>query len=322
MIMLGISTNFVVETDGDILWPPRGSVTQMRQRWIEDESNFSQERYFAQFYVHRKNGGNLLAPGHAQRSVQKLFELYNNMTSIEMDGNIPGYDEICAEPYTDPETNVTAVCDDFGAIEFWNLDSTLFQLQVTNDEEVIEQLSASQFPNGKQVHVPGIFGGPVYDNTTGLLTQVEAYRLTLVYPIREETIEFLGQVIDVALDLSDDVFQVEVFAYRSFDDEFQAAIVKDIPLMPMAFTVMSIFCCIVFGRWDKVRSQSLVGFGAVVTVLFSILTGYGLLFLCGIPMTSATQIVVFVMFGIGEQKGLASHVISAWILNLPLTFIS
>jgi hypothetical protein len=69
---------------------------------------------------------------------------------------------------------------------------------------------------------------------------------------------------------------------------FGRAIVKDIPLVAVVFVVMSIFTSAIFWKRDKVRSRSLMGFGAVLAVLFSILSGYGLLFLCG---TCAQRVV-------------------------------
>jgi uncharacterized BrkB/YihY/UPF0761 family membrane protein len=67
---------------------------------------------------------------------------------------------------------------------------------------------------------------------------------------------------------------------------FTRAIVDDIPLVPIVFVVMAIFTSLVFWKKDKVQSRSLLGFGAVVTVLLSIISGYGLQFLigkCAIP---------------------------------------
>ena len=298
MITVGIFTNFRVETNGDVLWPPQDSTTQIYKRWI-DEAGFSQELDFISLYIHR-NGDNLLSPGRAKESLDKLFEVYGAITNLQNEGNDFGFQYFCDQPYTHPDTNITSSCDDFGVIEFWNSNYSMYLAQVTSDEEAIQQISAPQFPTGKTVDTSRIFGGVAIDDNTNLFTRVEVYRFSLGFPIREGTWDFFARATDLVLELSDDAYNVEILTSRSFDDEFQAAIVKDIPLMPMAFIVMSIFCCIVFGRWDRVRSQALVGFGAVVTVLFSILTGYGLMFICGIPLTSATQVVVFVMFGIGE----------------------
>jgi uncharacterized BrkB/YihY/UPF0761 family membrane protein len=62
---------------------------------------------------------------------------------------------------------------------------------------------------------------------------------------------------------------------------FTRAIVDDIPLVPIVFVVMAIFTSLIFWKKDKVQSRSLLGFGAVVTVLLSIMSGYGLQFLIG-----------------------------------------
>lgn len=72
-------------------------------------------------------------------------------------------------------------------------------------------------------------------------------------------------------------------------NRFSRAIVNDIPLVPIVFVVMGIFTSLVFWKKDKVQSRSLLGFGAVVTVLLSIMSGYGLQFVigkCAIPRTA------------------------------------
>jgi predicted RND superfamily exporter protein len=62
---------------------------------------------------------------------------------------------------------------------------------------------------------------------------------------------------------------------------------------------MGIFTSAIFFKRDKVRSRSLLGFTAVISVLLSIMAGYGLMFVCAVPFTSMTQILPFVFFGVG-----------------------
>jgi uncharacterized BrkB/YihY/UPF0761 family membrane protein len=64
-------------------------------------------------------------------------------------------------------------------------------------------------------------------------------------------------------------------------DRIERAIVNDIPLVPIVFVVMSIFTGAIFWKRDKIRSRSPMGFGGVLAVILSILSGYGLLFLIG-----------------------------------------
>ena len=81
---------------------------------------------------------------------------------------------------------------------------------------------------------------------------------------------------------------------------FERGIVEDIPLVPLVFVVMTIFTSTImcFGQ-DKFQWRCMVGFGGVVAVLLSLFSGYGLLFCIGVPFTSVTQLVTFVIFGIG-----------------------
>jgi predicted RND superfamily exporter protein len=62
---------------------------------------------------------------------------------------------------------------------------------------------------------------------------------------------------------------------------------------------MSVLCVLLFARRDKVLSRSWLGFGAVVTVLLAISASFGLLFCFGVPFTSLTPLLPFIMFGVG-----------------------
>jgi predicted RND superfamily exporter protein len=59
------------------------------------------------------------------------------------------------------------------------------------------------------------------------------------------------------------------------------------------------FTCLAFFKWHKVHSRTLLGLSAVVAVLISIASGYGILFIIGIPFTPITQLLPFIIFGIG-----------------------
>jgi len=73
----------------------------------------------------------------------------------------------------------------------------------------------------------------------------------------------------------------------------------DIPLIPLVFVIMSAFAMAVFFRRDRLYSRSFLGFCGVVCVLLSLAAGYGLMFVIGITLTAMTQILPFIVFGIG-----------------------
>ena len=62
---------------------------------------------------------------------------------------------------------------------------------------------------------------------------------------------------------------------------------------------MSLLCVILFAKRDKILSRSWLGFGAVVTVLLAIMASFGFLFLVGVPFTSLTPLLPFILFGVG-----------------------
>jgi Niemann-Pick C1 protein len=151
--------------------------------------------------------------------------------------------------------------------------------------------------------------GKAVRNSSGLLTFAESYVIRIDLPETDEAEDFETNAINRILDLraawaaeASASFHLEIFADRSFSDEFTRAIVTDIPLVPIVFMIMSFFTCFIFLKRDWVFSRSLLGFGAVVSVLLSIMTGYGLVFIFGVPFTSMTQILPFIMFGIGKQR--------------------
>ena len=74
---------------------------------------------------------------------------------------------------------------------------------------------------------------------------------------------------------------------------------------------MAVFTSLIFSRRHKVLSRSLLGLAAVVSVLLSIMSGFGLIFLCGVPFTPVTQLLPFVMFGIGLDD--AFVIMGAWL---------
>ena len=90
----------------------------------------------------------------------------------------------------------------------------------------------------------------------------------------------------------------------------------------MTYIIMGVYTCLVMGKRHRVKSHAMLGFGALMTVVFSSIAGYGLcktahapfththifskaqpyyvlaLFL-QVPFTSLTQVLPFILVGIG-----------------------
>jgi len=240
----------------------------------------------------------------SREAVQRVFQ------AVHLVRNNAKYAEICAEhetPIVDQETG-NFTCPIHSVMTFWNNSEAIFNNRIGDDDECIEALSNTTYPNGETVDRPLIMGYAKADDTSNKLLSAKSFVVTIAMtPADEDKAEDVEKkAIDAILDLQEEWaaepgnrFKIEITAYRSFGDEFSRAITKDLPLIPIVFVVMVILCCLVFYKRDRVQSRSLLGFGAACTVLLAIMTGYGILFMAGVPFSFLTQILPFIMFGIG-----------------------
>eukprot|EP00545_Synedropsis_sp_CCMP1620_P000302 CAMPEP_0119016022 /NCGR_PEP_ID=MMETSP1176-20130426/11775_1 /TAXON_ID=265551 /ORGANISM="Synedropsis recta cf, Strain CCMP1620" /LENGTH=917 /DNA_ID=CAMNT_0006969347 /DNA_START=47 /DNA_END=2800 /DNA_ORIENTATION=+ len=295
ILVLGLFTNFSVDVDEDVLWTPRGSNPVKHMNWIDDESGFpSDTRNFVMVF-HQDSATDILG----QDQVSRIF------SALDAVRTLPDYKKVCS-------SSPGGDCPISGVSKFWNNTAGIFQSTVASDEEAIAAMSVLTYPDdGTPVSDNDIFGNAIRD-ATGLLQSAQSYTLVIDFPEDDEDANespaenFESDALHAILDLdkqweaeSGNAFRVEVIATRSFPDEFERAIINDIPLLPIVFVIMGLFTSAIFFKRDKVRSRSLLGFTAVISVLLSIMAGYGLMFVCAVPFTSMTQILPFVFFGVG-----------------------
>jgi len=276
---LGFATNFNAELDKDHACTPQGSRSLSHGEWIDDESGFPEEPRWVLLQLHA-DGEDILS----REAIQRVFQ------AVHLVRNNSKYAEICAEhetPIVDQETG-NFTCPIHSVLTFWNNSEAIFNNRIGDDDECIEALSNTTYPNGETVDRPLIMGYAKADDTSNKLLSAKSFVVTIAMtPADEDKAEDVEKkAIDAILDLQEEWaaepgnrFKIEVNAYRSFGDEFSRAITKDLPLIPMVFVVMVILCCLVFHKRDRVQSRSLLGFGAVCTVLLAIMTGYGMLML-------------------------------------------
>ena len=277
VMAIGIFTNFSVDVNEDVLWTPEGSRPIKNYEWITDESNFpkSPRDYLLLVHVDGKNVA-------TEEGIRRLF------AAVDTVRNTPNFETVCLESPRDQE------CDVIGATQFWNDTASIFE--AADPANFYPTLLKEKFPDETPVDRTTIFGNGVFNNVTGEVT-AEAFFAIIRLPdtddaktFEADSLELLGELKDLWETEANNPYHVEYFSDRSIADEFTRAIVTDIPLVPAVFIVMSIFTCAVFSRRDWVHSRSTLGFGAVACVLLSILTGYGLLFIIGVPFTSMTQV--------------------------------
>ena len=280
LIVIGVMTNFNVDVDEDRLYTPLGSLPLQYSSWIKEESGFPKIERDSIVYIHA-NGANIVDKGATQTAMEIVDLILTNeeiQSFCREKGSVPGED-----------------CYMSGIGDFFNNSLAIFNEVVQTDADAVAAISGPKFPDGRTVERRQVFGTPVVVNNT-----LESAKTQLVFfsiPDEDGALDIEQLVIDLLTPIKEAAdadqnspYRVDFFVQRSFSDEFTRAIVDDIPLVPIVFIVMSVFTSIVFIRRDWVYSRALLGFGAVISVLLSIMTGYGILFTIGVPFTSMAQV--------------------------------
>lgn len=304
LITVGYFTNFDIEASENKMWTPVNSISNRHRRWVRREADFpNNDRYFPIFF--HANGGNVLKKDY----VAKVFDVMDTLR------NHSDYDSVCAESdriapdgiYVAQEGQ-NRTCEISGIPAFFSYQRSIFDLQVQNDEDVITYLSLKTYPDFRPVSRSAVMGKAVWakdesGRKTDLLESAESYTLAFVLPDTDEAEEWDLEMLDVVFDFKEkwaregSDFVVEAVTDGSFSLEFARTITADLPLVPIVFIVMSSFTALVFAKRHKVESRSVLGFAAVFCVMLSTMSGYGLVFCFGVPFTSMTQLLPFLIFG-------------------------
>jgi Patched family len=278
---LGLMTNFNVDVDTDALWTPKGSNPIKHLQYVAD--TFSATPSYIAMFFHAK-GANVLSVQNIQRA----------FTALEAVTNHPMYHEICSEKGTVMNREGTELtCDIYGVTRFWWNNSTEFEIERKKNEgdpeehfihkTVAKRAFLDQFP----VLHEEIFGFLEYNATYA--TSAQSFFIVISLPEDKRTNDVEMEMVHNILALNeqwvgeDDFFRVEAIAEASIAEELIRAINQDIPLVPLIFFVMAAFTALVFARRHKVYSRASLGAAAVMSVMFSILSGFGLLFIVGVP---------------------------------------
>ncbi|CAB9528937.1 Pick C1-like protein 1 [Seminavis robusta] len=273
LIATGFLTNFNLQVDYEVVYAPFGSQPISHKDWIDNESGFPESPRPMTFVIHNQ-GENVLG----REQVDLLFEALDTVRDT------PGYHEIC-------------------------------QAKIHSDEEAIQAMSAATYPGGTPAYTEFLFG---YSKREGLLVDeggnhngarlesAKSFYLRIDIPDADGADEFEIEVLDRLMALQqkwendpDIPLHLSYFTLLSYELEFERAINKDLILVPLVVIIMSTFTCLVFYKGDRVQSRSLLGLCSVAAVGLSLMCGYGLMFLCGVPFTSMSQILPFVVFGVG-----------------------
>ncbi|CAB9528936.1 Pick C1-like protein 1 [Seminavis robusta] len=302
LVGTGLFTNFHINVEETEIYAPFNSIPQYHMEWRDDvdKSGFLPSTRVTTIAIHA-NGANILG----KEPMERVF------TALDTVRNISGYKDICADGDYYDTLHDEFTCRIIGATRFWYHDTQLFYEQAKTEDDVIQTLSQTEYPPGIPADHEYVLGTLQRQENNGhgngTITYVPAYFVYILLSIKEDKTELFE--LDVVEQLSKlqsawdkeegNILQLEFFAERSFSDEFTRAIEEDMFLVPVGFIMMAGFTCVVFFQSDRVQSRSGLGVGSVTTIAMSLMSGFGILFICGVPYTSMTTILPFIVFGVG-----------------------
>lgn len=230
--------------------------------------------------------------------LQHAFDVVDQIRST------PDYEDNCRGGRTSfIDNDGVDTCEIRFITRFWNHNRTQFEEEIKTEEDLFNAADAVFYPDGGLVDLPFVlaegeedqFGRPNYGEAFFcffFMKHNQGYFETI---LTETMLDLRGDWLEE----KGNIYRIDFAGISAFETEAKKSIIGDLPLLPATFLIMCCFTCLVFFKWHRVQSRSLLGIGAVVTILLSILSGYGVMFICGVPMTLMTNLLVFVVFGIG-----------------------
>jgi len=315
----GLLTNFRMELEIETIFSPLTGQPRSNLNWIKEESKLKYPRAFS-ILIH-KEGENVVD----YESMDRAFQ------AIDCVRKTPGYNEIC-ETHNYTDYNGVNTCRILSPTRFWFHDYDLFKKEVRSEEDFINQVSQEEMPGGLPSSYNLFFGN--YETTTDKLSNVHPSWINLLSYINNETsssensnrLSYASSIMirieipdvgensdkfektaieqciierDLWINEEGNAVRMDFMTMYGYSLEFARALNSDLFLIIVVTIVMTIFTMCAFRRNHLIYSRSLLGLSAVVTVMLSLVSGYGIMWIVGLPFTCMTQILPFIVVGVG-----------------------
>lgn len=287
LVGIGFATNFNMNVNARQMLTPFGSLTREQNDWIQEESGFPRMPHSVRIMIHNQ-GENVVT----REGVLKTFEIVQTVLDT------PGYQEFCQQS---EETNTAGhggLCHIRGVPLFWNLSLAIAEDKIHWDSDVKLAVSRPNLPDNSTVDPREFMGHIMYyaDSLFDTIESAESFLMELRLPAHgENSWQMAQKLLDILLDLRSTWPKEEGATYRlevyltdySLESESLRAVFQDVPLIALVFVVMSLFTCLVFSFSHKpegsknYRQRLMLGVGAVATILLSMITAYGIMFIIG-----------------------------------------
>lgn len=154
------------------------------------------------------------------------------------------------------------------------------------------------------------FANPTLDESDGRVTAATAFSLS--YPFGS-SVQWAHAARDAVLLAGEEssLVRLDVNYPDALDEEMQRVIAADMPQLSGCFVCMGALTFAFTYRRDPIRRMWSLPFAAIASIVFAMVSGYGLAMAFGFPFTTLQQSLPFIIVAIGID-GIAASRIPRW----------
>ena len=190
-----------------------------------------------------------------------------------------------------------------------------YSIQDMNTSNIAQTITAIEktpqylLLNGRPLsaEIENIFGKLERDQ--GGVTSAKALRITfpITFPNTDagysDILKWEGKFLEHVKSLTNRFKQrgldLYFFTFKSIDDSIDQSTSGDIKFISITFTIMCTFSCLALSRFRNfVTGHGLAGMVGILVVGMGILSGFGLVIICGTKFTSTVGVLPFLILGV------------------------
>jgi Niemann-Pick C1 protein len=227
--------------------------------------------------------------------VDEMFQIHAEVLAISVSGST--LKDCCMQlPFANPDGNN---CSMTGILRNWGNSYAVFNETSADFDSAI---SAESFPDGQQKDLSSMHASYGFDTSVPVsaLSASQSYFLQSRPGENEPEPQMSWEEEFIKVGRKERKhLKVYVAASRSQDDELARAIAGDMMPFMAAIAIMTTFTAFFLGPFDLLEGRYVLGACGVYMVLLATYAGFGIAGFCGLPVTSITAFLPFIMLGIG-----------------------
>merc|ERR1711871_811870 len=278
-------TRQTVQSASDELWVPQDTLSRLSDKWVKEVYKDS---------IIRRQDFLIIADSNAltKKVFDQIWEL--DMMVRELADGETKFADVC--------TKVGSNCLMNGALGFWGFDKAVYDATVHDDADLLAALSSKTYLDGGAVDRSSLFSqdlvleGDKVKSAKCVRQQYFSDETTSAIQWEKSALNQLpAKISKLALT----GFVTHYLFQDSVDLELAKSVAGDISLVASGYTLMCLYTAFVLLKCSLTKNRGGVSIMGVVSVFLGIFTGFGVCAYLGIPFTSLTATLPFILLGIG-----------------------